>query len=121
MLSLSASAAATLAGDPVKGKEVYVECAGCHDLKENRIGPHHCGVVGRKAGSLADFPGYSQAMKDSGLTWDVATLDNFLKEPFSFVSGTLMGYFGIEDKQARLDVIAYLQQAGGDPALCSKP
>src|SRR4051812_16164470 len=64
MISVSASAAEALAGDPVKGKEIYVECAGCHDLKENRIGPRHCGVVGRKAASLPDFPGYSQAMKE---------------------------------------------------------
>ena len=65
----SGGASGTLAkGDPVHGKELYQQCAGCHQLQNNSVGPHHCGVVGRPAGSVPDFD-YSEAMKASGITW----------------------------------------------------
>ena len=112
------SAFAQSKGDAAAGEKLYVECEGCHELKENKIGPRHCGVIGRKAGSLADYPSYSPAMKDSGLTWDVKTLSEFLAEPFSYVSGTAMGFIGISDEKARLDLIAYLEKQGKDPSVC---
>lgn len=114
------SAFAAAKGDPAAGKVMYTECEGCHSLKENKVGPRHCGVVGRKAGSVADYPNYSHEMKDSGLTWDVKTLSEFLAEPFSYVSGTRMGYIGISDEQSRLDLIAYLEEQSKDPNICPK-
>lgn len=104
-------------GDVARGETLYAQCAGCHKLQENFTGPKHCGVVGRKAGSLPDFA-YSEAMKTSGLTWDVQTLDEFLTSPISYVPGTMMGFAGLLDAQDRADVIAYLQSAGSDSAAC---
>ena len=105
-------------GDPAAGKVLYVECEGCHALQENRVGPKHCGVVGRKVAAVPDYPSYSEAMRSSGLVWDPKTLDEFLTEPFSYVSGTTMGYAGLTEDQQRADLIAYLDQAGKDPAVC---
>lgn len=110
--------AAPKKGDPASGKLLYAECEGCHALAENKIGPKHCGLVGRKAAAVPDFASYSDAMRTSGLTWDAKTLDAFLAEPFSYVSGTVMGYAGIPDQKSRIDLIAYLEQAGKDPAVC---
>lgn len=104
-------------GDPVKGKALYAECSGCHQLAENSVGPRHCGVVGREAASVPGFE-YSAAMASSGLVWDEQTLNEFLESPFTYVNGTLMGYIGLDDPQDRADLIAYLKSVSDDPAAC---
>jgi cytochrome c len=87
---------------------LYQSCAACHSIDENDLGPKHRGVVGRRAGSIADYA-YSPALKNSGLTWDKTTLDRWLTNPSALVPGTKM-YFKIDDPQKRADVIAYLEQ-----------
>ena len=101
-----------LAGDPVRGHTVYARCIACHDLNTGvtRLGPSLKGVMGRKAGGVDDFA-YSAAMKGSGVTWDAASLDAFLKAPASFMKGSRMAFAGLPDAQDRADVIAYLQQS----------
>ncbi|MGE5666736.1 MAG: c-type cytochrome [Betaproteobacteria bacterium] len=99
-------------GDATRGAEVYTRCQACHALKYNRTGPKHCGVVGRKAGSVPNFD-YSPAMRRSKLTWDEQTLDRFLADPMKTVPGTSMTYAGVSDPQDRADLIAYLREAGG--------
>jgi cytochrome c len=103
-----ASADAPLHGDVVRGKALYQGCQACHSIDDNDLGPRHRGVVGRRAGSLADFA-YSNALRSSGLTWDEATLDRWLSNPSALVPGTKM-FFKIDDAQARADIIAYLKQ-----------
>lgn len=109
---------AELKGDPASGEQVYQECALCHSIADNIVGPRHCGIVGRKSGTVADFE-YSDAMKKAGLTWDDATLSKYLANPAAVVPGTAMGFVGIADEQHRADVIAYLKKAG-DPKICNK-
>ena len=99
-----------LQGDPVKGKELYSRCVACHALAYDRTGPRHCGLLGRRAGAIADFT-YSKAMKDSGIVWTRATLDAFLANPMKSLPGTFMGYAGVTDRQERADLVAYLAQA----------
>jgi cytochrome c len=94
----------------VHGAEVYERCAACHSLDRDRTGPRHCGLIGRRAGSVAGF-GYSEAMRASGITWDKGTLDRFLAAPTRVVPGTSMGYAGIDDARDRRDLIAYLETA----------
>ena len=72
------------------------------------MGPRHRGVVGRRAGSVADY-NYSAALKSSGLTWDEATLDRWLTNPSALVPGTKM-FFKLDSPQDRADVIAYLEE-----------
>jgi cytochrome c len=97
-----------LSGDAVRGKALYQACSSCHSLDDNDIGPKHRGVVGRRAGTVADYA-YSPALKASGLTWDPASLDRWLTNPQALVPGTKM-YFLLADPQSRADVIAYLVQ-----------
>jgi cytochrome c len=98
----------TLNGDAAHGKALYQGCQACHSIDDNDLGPRHRGVVGRRAGSIQDYA-YSAALKNSGLTWDEATLDRWLTNPSALVPGTRM-FFKIDDAQARADIIAYLKQ-----------
>ena len=115
----SSGDAVAVAGNAAHGKELYVQCQACHKLTENFVGPHHCGLIGRAAGSVPDFE-YSEAMKASGVTWTPKTLDEFLTSPIAYVSGTKMGFAGFDSASDRADVITWLVQANADPAVCPK-
>jgi cytochrome c len=103
----SLAAMESMVGDAVRGKTLYQACQACHSIDDNDLGPRHRGVVGRRAGSVADYS-YSKALMTSGLTWDEATLDRWLTNPSALVPGTKM-FFQISDAQQRADVIAYLK------------
>ena len=105
-------------GDPKAGEAIYSRCLACHALAYDRTGPRHCGLFGRRAGSVKGFA-YSKAMKRSNIVWNAKTLDRFLSNPLKAVPGTAIGYAGIADKQERADLIAYLEQANGS-APCGK-
>jgi cytochrome c len=119
LLAIIAALTANAAGaaDLAHGKSLYEECSGCHALKENQIGPKHCGVFGRKAGSVPGFT-YSDVMHGAGFSWDDKHLDAFLTSPLSYLSGTNMGYAGLFDVKERQDLIAYLKKLSIDPVLC---
>jgi cytochrome c len=90
-------------------------CRTCHSVKanDNRVGPSLQGVVGRKAGSAPGFNGYSQGMKNSGITWDEATLDKFLENPDAVVQNNAMKPFkGVPDKSVRAGIVQYLKSTG---------
>jgi cytochrome c len=99
--------AALAAGDPKAGEAVYARCLACHALAYDRVGPRHCGLLGRPAGGVPGFE-YSPAMKRSKLVWDEKTLNRFLADPPKVVPGTTMTYAGITDPKERADLIAYL-------------
>jgi cytochrome c len=85
-------------------------CGVCHSVQETGgpiEGPNLLGVVGREAGSEPTFPGYSPALKESGITWKKKSLDKFLASPMAQVPGTLMP-MQIPDDKTRADVVAYL-------------
>jgi cytochrome c len=109
-ISLFASNAFALDGDPARGESLYSRCQGCHSIDVDRVGPRHAGLFGRKAGSLQDYD-YSAAMRAAGVVWDEATLDRFLTAPRQFIPGTKMPFAGISDAQERADLIAWLKQA----------
>lgn len=111
---LAAVAAARAAPGSLPGEQVYARCVACHALAYDRVGPRHCGLVGRRAGSVPGYA-YSPAMKNSGLTWDEKTLDRFLAQPVKTVPGTTMTYDGIADPKERADLIAYLKHASDTP------
>ena len=118
LLWLSAAAgtahAATSDGDPVVGKAIYAQCAACHTIAKgapNLVGPNLSGVLGKKAATNRKEFAYSAALKKSGLVWNDATLDNWIKNPAAFVPGSKMDFVGLTKKDKRQNVIAYLHQA----------
>ncbi|HEX9195710.1 MAG TPA: cytochrome c family protein [Azonexus sp.] len=111
MLGMTATAALAMPpGDPKAGEAIYSRCLACHALAYDRTGPRHCGLFGRRAGSVKGFS-YSDAMRHSNIVWNEATLDRFLANPLKMVPGTSMGYAGVKDDKERADLIAYLKWA----------
>lgn len=113
----SASQAAMLQ----RGQAVYERCQACHAIEQNRTGPAHCGLFGRKAGSAPGFEGYSAAMRQSGWVWTPATLDRFLKAPMQALPGTSMGYAGVQNDEERAALIAWLKLATRPGQACQMP
>ena len=105
-----AAPAASAAPEATRGEQIYARCLACHALAFDRVGPRHCGLLGRQAGSVAGFA-YTPAMKTSRLVWNAETLDRFLENPMQLVPGTAMTYAGVPDRQDRADLIAYLAAA----------
>ena len=110
-----AQKAAPVSGDVASGKLVFRKCQACHSLEpgKNGLGPSLSGIVGKKAGSVANYS-YSPAMKNSNLTWDVAKLDTYLSDPQKTVPGNKMPFPGLKTENERNAVIAYLA-AGPQP------
>ena len=90
------------------GRKKFDErCGVCHGTDgDGGDGPSLRGVVGRKAGSDAQF-GYTRALGASVLRWDVPTLDRFLTMPVALVPGTSMT-MPTEVPEDRRALIAYL-------------
>ena len=113
MVPAALAAALVLAAgtaDAARGEELYARCAACHALDYNRVGPRHCDLLGRRAGSVPGFE-YSPAMKRSKLIWNRENLDRFLADPARVVPETTMTYAGVPEPKERADLIAYLAKA----------
>jgi cytochrome c len=113
---LAGSVSAAVAQDTALGEKVFLKCKACHQIGEgakNAVGPVLNGIIGRPAGT---YPGYSysDANKSSGITWDVATLRDYLKNPRAKIPGTKMIFPGLPKDEDIDNVIAYLKQFGAD-------
>ena len=96
--------------DAAAGEKVFLVCKVCHqvgDSAKNAVGPVLNGLFGRKAGTVAGYS-YSNANKNSGITWDEATFSEYIKDPKTKVPGTKMAFAGLKDEQKIKDLIAYL-------------
>ena len=105
-------AASANAADANMGKRQAGVCTSCHTFGQGepaKVGPNLHGIIGRKAGSVADYT-YSDAMKKAGFTWDEAQLDKYLTSPQGLVPGNKMQFPGFPKPEARANVIAYLKE-----------
>jgi len=102
----------TSAQDLENGAEVYKKCRACHQIGEgakNAVGPSLNGLFGRKAGTIEGFT-YSDANKNSGVTWDDATFANYIKDPRAAMPGNKMAFAGVKDAEDIKDLAAFLKQ-----------
>ncbi len=98
-------------GDIVNGKRQFAVCSTCHSTADgapNKVGPNLHNIIDKKAGINPTFA-YSDGLKSSGKTWDVATLDAYLKNPKAMFSDGKMAYAGMPSDTNRRDVIAYIK------------
>ena len=99
--------------DLERGETMYLQCRACHSLLEgapHKVGPNLNGVFERPAGTAPGFA-YSDVMKDSGIVWDSATMDEWLTRPSKFLPGNRMVFLGIRNPQDRAHLIAFLQES----------
>lgn len=113
LLAAALAPVQALAADPDKGREIFEQCAFCHDPLPNApiAAPDLKGVFGRPAGSVPGYE-YSDAMAAKGrqgLVWTEDNLHAFVRDPKGFVPGTVMPFKGVRRKSMREDLFAYLR------------
>jgi cytochrome c len=105
-------AIAASAKDADRGRDAFEKrCTGCHALDKIKVGPPLRGVYGRKAGKDPQFT-YSDAVKNTSVTWDESTLDRWLTDTESVIADNDMA-FRLNDPADRANIVAYLRQLSG--------
>ena len=115
-VGLIVSTGAALAQDVAAGETSFRKCAPCHSIgpdAANKVGPELNGLDGRKSGSVDGF-NYSDANKNSGITWDEAVFKDYIKDPRAKVPGTKMVFAGIKSEKEVGDLWSYLAQFDKD-------
>lgn len=109
---LAVTAGHALAQSAEAGERVFAQCRACHQVGEtarNLVGPQLNGMFGRKSGTVEGFR-YSDANKNSNITWDEATFREYIVDPRGRIPGTTMAFAGIKNPQQVNDLIAFLKQ-----------
>jgi cytochrome c len=107
-----ASSASAFAQDLTAGENSFKKCLPCHRVGEgakNLVGPELNGLEGRKSGSAEGYS-YTEANKNSGITWDEAVFKEYITNPRAKIPGTKMVFAGISSENERNNLWAYLKQ-----------
>src|ERR1700726_5345661 len=105
IIASSAAASAALAQDVAAGKTSFNKCLACHAIGEdakNKVGPELNGLDGRKSGTAPDY-NYSDANKNSGITWNKDQFLEYIKDPRGKIPGTKMIFAGIKNEKEAND------------------
>jgi cytochrome c len=95
--------------DGIRVAERY--CVVCHTFEEGGkvvYGPSLFGIAGQPAASVEGFR-YSEALRNSGLTWTDSNLIEFFANPEQFVEGTTARFPGLKSAKQRADILAYMK------------
>ena len=113
-IALVASTAAASAQDVTAGEQSFKKCLPCHSVGEgakNKVGPELNGLDGRKSGNAEGF-NYTEANKNSGITWNESTFKEYIKDPRAKIPGTKMVFAGIKNEEEVNNLWSYLKQFG---------
>ena len=115
-IGLVATSPLVRAQDADAGKTVFNKCLPCHSIGEgatNKVGPVLNGLDGRKAGT---YPGYSysDANKNSGITWSEAEFKDYIRSPRAKIPNTKMAFIGLTNDKDIADIWAYISQFKAD-------
>jgi cytochrome c len=116
VIASTAATSAAFAQDVAAGKSAFNKCLACHAIGEgakNKIGPELNGLDGRKAGTVEGFS-YSDADKNSGITWNEAEFKDYIKDPKAKIPGTKMAFAGIKNEKEVDDLWAFISQYDKD-------
>ena len=124
VIESSAVASAAFADDIdlAADKSSFNKCLACHAIGEgakNKVGPVLNGLDGRKSGSAPDY-NYSDANKNSGITWNEAQFKEYIKDPKAKVPGTKMAFAGIKSENEINNIWAYISQFDADGKIKAK-
>jgi cytochrome c len=115
-IASSLAASAALAQDVAAGKTSFNKCMACHAIGEgakNKVGPELNGLDGRHSGTAEGYS-YSDANKNSGITWNEAQFKDYIKDPKAKIPGTKMVFPGIKNEKEAGDLWAFLAQYDKD-------
>jgi cytochrome c len=113
--SLTAGSGA-LAQDAAAGKTSFNKCLACHAIGEgakNKVGPELNGLDGRHSGTAAGY-NYSDANKNSGITWNKDQFLEYIKDPKAKIPGTKMVFAGIKNENEANNLWAYVSSFDKD-------
>jgi cytochrome c len=116
IIASSAATSGTLAQDAAAGKTSFNKCMACHAIGEgaqNKVGPELNGLNGRKSGTAPDYS-YTEANKNSGITWNEAQFKEYIKDPKAKIPGTKMAFSGIKNEKEAGDLWAFIAQYDKD-------
>jgi cytochrome c len=116
VIATSAAASNALAQDVAAGKTSFNKCMACHSIGEgakNKVGPELNGLDGRKSGTVEGYS-YSDANKNSGITWNEAQFKEYIKDPKAKVPGTKMAFAGIKNENEINNLWSFLSQFDKD-------
>jgi cytochrome c len=116
VIASSVAGTAALAQDVAAGKTSFNKCMACHSIGEgakNKVGPELNGLDGRKSGTAAGYA-YSDANKNSGITWNEAQFKEYIRDPKAKIPGTKMAFAGIKNDKEVNDLWAFLSQYDKD-------
>ena len=116
ILTATAMAPAAMAQDAAAGKTSFNKCLACHAIGEgakNKVGPELNGLDGRKSGTAPDY-NYSDANKNSGITWNEAQFKEYIKDPKAKIPGTKMTFAGIKSENEINNLWAYVSSFDKD-------
>lgn len=108
------------AQDTEAGRDLFLgRCIGCHAFACNRDGPRLGGLVGRQVGSVADYDGYTEALRTASFIWTVEKLESFFAAPDAvFPESTMADAGKVESAEDRGNLIAFLQTEDPTVNLC---
>ena len=107
-----ASASGALAQDLAAGENSFKKCLPCHSVgadAKNKVGPVLNGLEGRKSGTIEGY-NYTDANKNSGITWGEDVFREYIKDPRAKIPGTKMVFAGIKNDNEVSSLWAYLKQ-----------
>jgi cytochrome c len=116
MLIAAAPLSVAQAQDVAAGEQSFKKCLPCHSIGEgakNKVGPILNGLDGRHSGAVAGYS-YSDANKNSGITWSKDQFLDYIKDPRSKIPGTKMTFAGIKNEKEAESLWAYLAQFDAD-------
>ena len=116
VIASSAAASAAFAQNAAAGKTSFNKCMACHAIGEgakNKVGPELNGLNGRKSGAAPDYS-YSDANKNSGITWNEAEFKDYIRDPKAKIPGTKMIFAGVKNEKEVGDLWAFLAQYDKD-------
>jgi len=123
------AAPAFASGDVDKGAKGFKKCKACHTIapaegdvivKGGKTGPNLWGIIGRQAGTEAEFGKYDEemvALGEGGLIWNAEELAAYIPNAKEFLrerSGDPKAKTAMTPQKLKdvTDVIAYLSQFG---------
>jgi cytochrome c len=100
------------AQDLAAGENSFKKCLPCHSVgaeAKNKVGPVLNGLDGRKSGTIDGY-NYTDANKNSGITWSEEMFREYIRDPRAKIPGTKMVFAGIKNDNEITSLWAYLKQ-----------